>query len=51
MTKFVLTIMFDVFDLKYMVFVHIPIFISFLSVLLVFEVKSELSSTDIDKKS
>lgn len=42
MTKFVLTIIFDVIDLKYMVFAHIPIFISFLSAMLVFEVKSEL---------
>ncbi len=43
--------MFDAIDFKYMVFVHIPIFMSLLSVMLVFEVNSGLLLVDDNHKS
>ena len=48
--KYFLTVMFDVIELKYMIFVHIPIFISLISVMLVFEVKSSQQQTADDQK-
>ena len=46
-----LTVMFDTIDFKCMIFVHIPIFISLFSVMLVFEENSALSQIDDNQKS
>lgn len=45
-TKFVLSILFGVIDFNYLVFAHIPAFISSIVVLLAFEIKHDLSLTD-----